>query len=329
MNKAIEPYQKLKSMVSSDEIQARFRAILDSKAPGFLASVLNTVYQNDALRSADPNTVIISALTAAALDLPVDPNLGFSYIIPYKGKAQFQMGYKGYIQLSLRSGQYEAINATPIYQGQEVHEDQLSGKIVLNGQRVSDEVIGYAGYFKLKNGFEKFIYMTVDEIHEHAKQFSKSYHRPDSAWKTHFDAMARKTMLRLLLSKYGIMSIQMQNAYEIDKEPSNGDQLTGAPDLDQEVLDATMSDPEPDLNPEQVVDTPPMAGETELVAWIVDNGHAENEHAAKNIIKGLKLTEVDIETAHKRVIGYRGWREMDAKPDKAYEYILGGDYPVT
>ena len=124
---AITPYIKLKSIMASDEVQARFIEVLGKRAPAFVASVLSAVYSSNMLRDCDPNSVVTSAMKAAVLDLPIDDNLGFAYIIGYKSrdgkKAQFQMGYKGFIQLALRTGQYQTINTTAIYEGEEVRED--------------------------------------------------------------------------------------------------------------------------------------------------------------------------------------------------------------
>ncbi len=216
-------YQRTKELMRSDEIQARFREILDKNAPAFIASVLNTLYLSDYLRDSEPNSVIISALTAAALGLPVDNNLGFAYLVPYREKgvkiARFQLGWRGYVQLAQRSGQYRLLNATEIYAGQEIRQNQLTGQIVLNGNRTGDQVIGYVAYFQLVNGFEKFIYMTIEEVTAHAKRYSKSYGDPKSAWTTNFDEMAKKTVVRRLLSKYGPLSIQMQQAIHEDREP--------------------------------------------------------------------------------------------------------------
>ena len=142
-SKAIAPYRQLKELMTRDEIKSRFAEILGQRAGAFMASVLNTVYLDRNLQECDPNTVIISAMTAAALDLPVDKNIGQAWIIPYDGKATFQIGYKGYIQLALRTGQYVDLNVTEIYQGEEVKHDRLTGRIVLNGKHTGDTVTGY------------------------------------------------------------------------------------------------------------------------------------------------------------------------------------------
>ena len=320
---AITPYAKLKTLVTSEEIQARFKQVLGDKAPGFLASVINTVYLNDALRDADPNSVLTSAIKAAVLDLPIDPNLGFAWLIPYsnhgKKEAQFQMGYKGYIQLALRSGQYQAINAAKIYQGEQVVEDRLTGKIKLNGKKVSDEVTGYVAYFQLSNGFEKFYYMSVDEVNAHAKRYSKSYGRDTSPWKTHFDAMALKTVLRALISKYGIMSIQMLGAMKDDNDADDlslrltADQDTG------EIFDATFEEvlPAEDEQTTQPVD--------DAAAKLVADGKIDNVfHANAIIAKRKQLCKLD---EYQFVVVYNAWKDLGATGEQAADHANKGEYP--
>lgn len=315
---AITPYQKLKTLVTTEEIQERFRQVLGDKAPGFLASVINTVYLNDALRECDPNSVMTSAIKAAVLDLPIDPNLGFAWLIPYKdhGKpiAQFQMGYKGYIQLALRSGQYHAINAAPIYQGEEVKEDRLTGKIVLNGKKVSNEIIGYVSYFRLLNGFEKYYYMSADEIHAHAKRYSKSYGRDTSPWKTNFDQMALKTVLKALISKYGIMSIQMLGAFKQDNDDLSirltADQETG------EVYDTTFTEAQPEV---EQSDTLSVADQ------LVKDGKIDNVfHANAIIAKRKKLCKFD---EYEYVVVYLAWKDYGATSEQAADYANKGELP--
>lgn len=255
---AITPYVQLKNMLASDEVQQRFTDVLGQRSQAFLASVLSAVYTSHMLRDSDPNSIVTAAMKAAVLDLPIDDNLGFSYIIPYNSrqgkKARFQMGYKGYIQLALRTGQYQTINTTAIYQGEQIREDRLTGIIILNGQRKSDEVIGYVAYFRLLNGFEKFVYMTTDEITEHAKKYSKSWGKSESSWTTNFDAMAKKTVLLNLLTKYGVMTVQMQEAIKADHTDVRP-LFAVEDDEEGEIVDAEyapVDEPEEEPEPEEV-----------------------------------------------------------------------------
>lgn len=320
-SKQLAPYQQLKALISSDEIKARFREVLGQKSQGFLASVLNTVYLSDYLREADPNSIMTSALTAAALDLPVDPNLGLSYIIPYnvKGKktARFQIGYKGYIQLALRSGQYESINVIEIYEGEVVKEDRLTGKVILNGKRTGDKVTGYVAYFRLLNGFEKYLYRGVSEVRAHAEKYSQSYNYSSSPWKTDFDKMAKKTVLKELISKYGIMSIQMQNAIETDKEVDSED------DTERSLFD---------IQPEDVID-----GEAHdkpafnPVSFLVDNNISENEFAAKGLLDKHVPDYLKDDPQSLLVWGklYRGWRDLGTPVDGAASNATDGLEPPS
>lgn len=213
----------------SDKVKNRFEKVLGEKATGFVTSVLQVINDSNMLQNVDTNSIFNAAMTAATLDLPINPNLGFAYIIPYKGVAQFQMGYKGYIQLCQRSGLFKTISATPIYEGQISEENPLTGFEFNFKVKHSDKVVGYASYFELLNGFQKTLYMTVEEVEAHALEYSQSYKGKDkkgsSPWYDNFDSMALKTVLKLLLSKYAPMTVDMQKAVQVDqaeiKDPNN------------------------------------------------------------------------------------------------------------
>lgn len=214
---AVAPrYQNVKALLSEENIKRRFSELLGSKAPGFISSIVNVVNGNPELQRAEPMTVVSAAAIAAALDLPIDPNLGFAYIVPYAGRAQFQLGYKGYVQLAMRTGAYKTINACEVYEGEIKSHNRFTGEIEF-GERASDKVVGYIAYFKLLNGFEKYLYMSVEDLEKHARMYSKSYNSPNSRWKVDFHAMALKTVLKRLLSKYGILSIEMQTSLRADQ----------------------------------------------------------------------------------------------------------------
>lgn len=203
----------LKKMLNGPGLRQKFDDVLGKGAGAFSASVLSLVNATPALQEADPMTILGAAMTAATMKLPINPNLGFAYIIPYKNRgrmeAQFQMGWKGFVQLAMRTGQYRTINAGPVYDGQIEDIDFITGEIV-RGRKKSDTVIGYVAYFQLVNGFSKTLYMSKEDCMKHAQEFSKSYKYGGGVWKTNFDAMATKTVLKQLISKYGIMSIDMQ-----------------------------------------------------------------------------------------------------------------------
>lgn len=207
----------IKGLMDSPAVKKRFEEVLNKRAPQYMSSIVNLVNSDTNLKKCEPMSVIASCMVAATMDLPVDKNLGYAWVVPYKDKAQFQLGYKGYIQLALRTGQYKAINVVEVREGELINWNPLTEEVEIDfTQRKSDKVIGYAGYFKLLNGFEKTVYWSKEDVEAHAKKFSKTYNFANSTWKTDFDAMAKKTVLRNLLSKWGILSIEMQNAYVAD-----------------------------------------------------------------------------------------------------------------
>lgn len=229
----------VKGLLANINYKKRFEEILGKKAAGFMSSIIN-ISNSSTMINVEPKSIISSAVVAATLDLPIDPNLGFAYIVPYndknKGKvAQFQMGYKGFIQLAMRTGQYKTINAIEVYEGDIKHISRLTGEIELDDNNTKHEkIVGYVGYFRLINGFEKSLYMTVEEMEKHAKRYSQTYKSSkdyvvkQSKWTTDFDAMAIKTVIKLLLSKYGILSIEMQRAIEADQGVINSNVADGA-----------------------------------------------------------------------------------------------------
>lgn len=229
----------IKQLLDMDVYKKRINEIMGKKAAPFMASIVN-VSNLPGLKEADPNSIISSAIVAATLDLPIDQNLGFAHIVPYNTKegnsyvkkAQFQMGYRGYIQLAMRTGQYKTINAIEIYKGEIKRVNRLTGEIEFNEDEDlidRDTVVGYMAYFKLLNGFEKTLYMAKEEMERHAKKYSQSYSSQkkwvvdSSLWSTDFDGMAIKTVIKRLLSKYGILSVEMQNAITNDQAVMNNE----------------------------------------------------------------------------------------------------------
>lgn len=221
-----------KTLMSQPAMKKKFNDILHEKLDAFMGSLLTLVGGDDYLSKAEPMTIIASALKAATMDLPIDKNLGYAYIVPFNRKekvgkdwithneAQFILGYKGYIQLAQRSGQYKALNAIEIYEGQLIEWNPLTEEFQFDyNAKQSDRVIGYVGFFELLNGFKKTVYWTKQEVEahriKHAKGFDKT--KLTGAWKEHYDAMAIKTVLRNMLAKWGILSVEMQNAVTSDE----------------------------------------------------------------------------------------------------------------
>lgn len=207
----------LQQLLSLPSIKRRFEELLDNAAPSFISSILTIFNSNPKLRECSPNSILSAAGIAAALKLPINPSLGFAFIVPYKGHASFQLGYRGFIQLAMRSGQYRTLNSNAVREGQIKEIDFETGDII-RGEKISDEVVGYVAYMELINGFKKSLYMTVEELQAHAEKYSQSYAydvrygKRSSVWSTNFDAMAKKTVLKRLLNNFGIISIDLQSA---------------------------------------------------------------------------------------------------------------------
>lgn len=207
----------LQQLLNSDVIKKRFEELLNSSAPSFVSSILTIVRGNTKLQECSPNSILSAAGIAAALKLPINPSLGFAFIVPYKGQATFQLGTKGFVQLAMRSGQYRTLNSGVVREGQIADIDFITGEII-RGEKISDQIVGYVAYMELINGFKKSLYMTVEEMQLHAHKYSQSYAydlrsgRKSSVWTTNFDSMAKKTVLKKLLSNYGLISIDQQSA---------------------------------------------------------------------------------------------------------------------
>lgn len=212
--------------IKNENVGKRINELLKDRAPQFTTTLMAALNSNKALNSCEPQSVLTAALTAASMDLPINQNLGFAYLIPYKNKdgdvCQFQMGYKGFIQLAQRSGYYKTINATEVREGEIAKIDRLSGEIEFewiedDKEREKAKVVGYVAYFKLLNGFEKSLYWSVEKCKAHATRFSKSFKFGGGLWKDDFESMAIKTVLKQLISKYGPLNTQLQEAIAKDQ----------------------------------------------------------------------------------------------------------------
>lgn len=191
-------------------------------ANSFMSSVISVANGNPQLRKAEPMSIIGAAMVAATMQLQVIPTLGQCYIIPYGSKAQFQVGYLGLLQLCQRSGQFKKILAAPVHEGEYISGDEFDEDYVFDKkQRKSDKIVGYMAKFELLNGFTKVAYWDVDSVKAHATKFSQAYRSGyTSPWKSDFDAMAQKTVLKSIL-KYAPKSIEMQNAVTFDQAVVN------------------------------------------------------------------------------------------------------------
>ncbi|MEC1257688.1 recombinase RecT [Bacillus subtilis] len=244
----------MKGLLSSPAVMKRFEEVLGKRASQFTASILSLYSSENTLQKADPMSVISSAMVAATLDLPVDKNLGYAWIVPYKGRAQFQLGYKGYIQLALRTGQYKSINCIPVHKGELQKWNPLTEEIDIDFEkRESESVIGYAAYFELLNGFRKTVYWTKAQVEKHKKKFSKS----DFGWGKDWDAMALKTVLKSMLSKWGILSVEMQKAVIEDNEERERIDITDEMS-EPEIIDAEPSEEKPSAQDADPFDGKPV-----------------------------------------------------------------------
>ena len=218
----------LKTMLGAQQVKDRFSEILGKKAPGFISSILSAANSNALLQKAEPQSVLNAAVIAATLDLPINNSLGMAYIVPFNDNknhtclAQFQLGYKGIVQLAIRSGQYHKINVTEVYEGEIKSENKFAGEYEF-GEKTSDKVVGYMAYFRLTSGFEKYLYMSKEQCEAHGKKYSQTYKRGFGLWKDAFDEMSKKTVLKQLLSKFGVMSIDIQRAQTFDQSVVKSD----------------------------------------------------------------------------------------------------------
>ena len=204
-NQAIKPYDKVRAVMKSEQSIQAFSEILgsDNIAKQYVSSVMIAVWNDENLQKCTPASIYTCALRAATLKLSCDPAYGQAWLVPFKNKCTFITGYKGYRQMALRTGQYKHLHDGAIYEGQTIEQNQLTGETKIVGFPTSRTPIGYFVHFELKNGFTKTYYMTVEEIREHGKKYSKSYNYSSSPWQSNFEDMAKKTIIILGLSKYG------------------------------------------------------------------------------------------------------------------------------
>lgn len=238
----------LKSVLNAPSVQEQFTNALKDHKDAFVASIIDLYNSDNQLQACNPKQVVSEALKAATMNLPINRALGFAYIVVFNNSVKqpdgtwvkvptptFVPGYKGYIQLAMRTGQYRTINADVVYEGEVRKVNKLTGEIAFDGEKTSDKVIGYFCYFELLNGFAKTLYMTVHDMATYAKRYSPSMKAATTVemleqlantatagkkvgWEGNFNDMALKTVIRKLLSKYGYLSVEMQGAMANDEE---------------------------------------------------------------------------------------------------------------
>lgn len=243
--------------ITSPATQKYLNDLLHERKGQFVSNLTALVANNANLQECEPYTLMFAALKATALNLPIEPSLGMAHVIPYKNKkrgvteAQFQLGYKGFQQLALRTGQYKHINTTDVREGEIKKRNRLTGEIDFDfiqdeAKRLETPIVGYVNYFKLLNGFESTFYMSKEEMNQHALRYSQTYRsttsyiKEQSRWSTDFDAMARKTVIKLNLSKNGVLSTELQDAILADqsvmREENNFDYVDN--ESEQAIYDA-------------------------------------------------------------------------------------------
>lgn len=227
MNQAQNNLPALKAALKAPSVTAKFQEMLGKRAPQFMTSITSVVQNNALLQKADVNSIIMGAAVAASMDLPLNPNLGYAALVPFNSKdgcfAQVQIMIKGWTELFLRSGQCQAIVCETVYEGQLVKKNKFTGEYIFDEDaKKSDKIIGFMAYFKLTNGFEKYDYMTVEEVKAHAQKFSQTFRKGGGIWKDHFEAMGQKTVLKRLLTKYAPKSLEMQQMAIFDQSVVKG-----------------------------------------------------------------------------------------------------------
>jgi len=213
----IKPVKEIRLQLETPAVREQFDNVLGKESGAFVSSVIDLYNGDKKLQKCKPAAVIMECLKAASLKLPINKSLGFAYVIPYDNSPQFQIGYKGIIQLALRTGQFKYLNEGIIYDGQTLIRDQIRGTMDIQGEPKSDKAIGYFCYMELNSGYQKSVAITRAEAEAHGKKFSKTF--ANGPWKTDFDAMALKTVVKKL-SKYFPMTIEMSQSLEQADEDS-------------------------------------------------------------------------------------------------------------
>lgn len=249
--------------LTQDAVKQQINNVIGGKdGQRFISAIVSAVNTNPALQECTNQSILSGALLGESLKLSPSPQLGHYYLVPFndkdKGKvAQFQLGYKGYIQLAIRSGQYKKLNVMAIKEGELEYFDPLNEDIKVNlmidnwDAREEAQTIGYYAFFELVNGFRKAIYWSKAQMVAHALKYSPGYKKDlDKGWKytfwsKDFDGMAYKTMLRQLISKWGVMSIELQNAFEADQAVINEDGSKDYVDVDDSIIDVEPQQSEP------------------------------------------------------------------------------------
>lgn len=250
-----------KQFFNSPAVKQKFSEVANGNGQQFVASLLSVVSNNSLLAKATNESIMTAAMKAAVLNLPIEQSLGYAYIVPYKNQAQFQIGYKGLIQLAQRSGQVTRLNAGEVYESQYKGFNPLTEDLEVDMSAIPKEkekVVGYFAFMRLANGFEKTVFWTKERVQAHGKKYSQSFSSKYSPWQSDFDAMARKTVLKHMLSTYAPLSTELQDAIVADNEDSTVSSQKGMKDVTQEpvaeTLDGILGAPDKPVEGDNVVE---------------------------------------------------------------------------
>lgn len=300
----------IRKYLNNEGVQKRLSETLGKRAGAFANSIINVVRNNSQLQNCVPDSVMSSAMIAATLNLAIDPALGQAAIVAYKNQAQFQIMYRGIIQLCLRSGQYATIHCSEVYQDELKSFNPITGEVTfknpetykLRNEGKVEDVIGHYAYFKLNTGFEKSDYMTHIEVLSHAERYSRAYQydirekKKVSPWSVYPVQMGNKTVLLRLLKKYGVMSIEMQEAIVADYEPfeqaqenaqTNAETMAGSEAVEAEfVVDGQKQQAKQKRRRKKKVESgqkteEPPKQETKEIIYVCERGHEFTKERAE------------------------------------------------
>ena len=313
---ATRPENRLNQFMRSDNIMARFEEILGERgARMYVSSVLLAVANNDALQECTHASIVASALRAASLSLSCDPAIGQAYLVPYGKVATFVVGYKGLRDMALRTNKYRFIHADKIYKGEGVDVDRITGSARIIGAKESNEIVGWVASFEMTNGFRKSVYMTREEIHEHAKKYSKGYERQGGVWKQNPAMMEKKTVLRQLLSHWGVLD---------SRDALFLSQVDAAEDADLQTIDASfvpVSRPREDVDENDVLaelgftpEPSPAPAVTETYPLPLDMAFTAGDS------KGVLYKSMTSEVLSKKSEGYAISLGKEKNPEKIQDF---------
>ena len=238
----LTPMQKFNAQLRGVNAQSYLTDVLGEKKEAFVTSLVSVVGNNEDLQKCNPMSVIYAAMKSVPLGLPIEQNLGYAAVIPYKDNASFQIMRNGWVELAMRTGQVKFIANEVVHEGELVKKNKFTGEYIFDEDaKVSDKVIGFMAYIKLNNGFEKTVYWTMEEVKAHALRYSQTYKKGYGLWKDNFEAMALKTVLKNLIVKYCPKSAELQAAIRDDQTVTNADNVSTY--ADNNVDDQTPKEP--------------------------------------------------------------------------------------